>query len=169
MYFGFGSMRMPPSLAEVIVQAARRTGRRAIVYAGWAGLALDHPEPGCLVIGEANQQRLFRRVAAVVHHGGAGTTTTAALAGVPQVLIPQAYDQRYWAQRVRDLGIGVAHAAGTPDADSLAAALEQAIQPGVAARARSIRAAVHNDGAQAAAANLIAGLADPAGTRMETR
>ncbi len=108
------------------MQAARRTGRRAIIYAGWAGLALTEGEPGCLVIGEANQQRLFRRVAAVVHHGGAGTTTTAALAGVPQVVIPQAYDQRYWAQRVRDLGIGFAHPPGTPDADSLTTAVQHA-------------------------------------------
>ena len=51
VYFGFGSMRMPPGLAQVIVQAARQTGRRAIIYAGWAGLALTGSEPGCLVIG----------------------------------------------------------------------------------------------------------------------
>jgi vancomycin aglycone glucosyltransferase len=169
VYFGFGSMRMPPQLAQVIAQAARRTGRRAIIYAGWAGLALTQGEPDCLVIGEANQQRLFRRVAAVVHHGGAGTTTTAALAGVPQVLIPQAYDQRYWAQRVRDLGIGFAHPPGTPDADSLTTAVQYALQPRVQARARAIGRTMQTDGARAAAANLVAGLRDPAGPRMETR
>ena len=169
VYFGFGSMRMPPSVAQVIVRAANNTGRRAIIYAGWAGLALTQSEPGCLIIGEANQQRLFRRVAAVVHHGGAGTTTTAALAGAPQVVIPQAYDQRYWARRVGDLGIGIAHPAGTPDADSLTAAVSCALQPCVAARARSIGRAMRTDGAQAAAATLIAGIADPAGTRMERR
>jgi vancomycin aglycone glucosyltransferase len=104
-----------------------------------------------------------------VHHGGAGTTTTAALAGAPQVVIPQAYDQRYWARRVGDLGIGIAHAAGTPDADSLTAAVSRAVQPWVAARAWSIGRTMRIDGAQAAAATLIAGIADPAGTRMETR
>jgi hypothetical protein len=156
VYFGFGSMRMPPGLAQVIVQAARQTRRRAIISAGWAGLTLTGSEPGCLGIGEVNQQKLFGQVAAVVHHGGAGTTTAAALAGAPQVIIPQAYDQRYWAQRVRHLGIGTSHAPGTPDADSLTAALEHALQPSVAARARSISLAVHTNGAQAAA-NLTAG------------
>lgn len=156
VYFGFGSMRMPPGLAQVIVQTARRTRRRAIISAGWAGLALTGPEPGCLVIGEVNQQRLFRQVAAVVHHGGAGTTTTAALAGAPQVVIPQAYDQPYWAQRVCDLGIGTAHAPGMPTVDSLTAALTHTLRPVVAARARSISRAMHADGVQTAAANLIA-------------
>jgi vancomycin aglycone glucosyltransferase len=43
-------------------------------------------------------QALFKRVAAVVHHGGAGTTTIAAMAGVPQVVVPQIWDQHYWAK-----------------------------------------------------------------------
>ena len=62
-------------------------------------------------------------VAAVVHHGGAGTTTTAARAGAPQVVVPQAADQPYWAGRVADLGIGVAHDGPTPTFESLSAAL----------------------------------------------
>jgi vancomycin aglycone glucosyltransferase len=169
VYFGFGSMRMPPEVAPVIAAAARRAGRRAVISAGWAGLALAGGEPGCLVIGEVNQQNLFGRVAAVVHHGGAGTTTAAALAGAPQVVIPQAYDQHYWAQRVARLGIGTAHPPGTPDADSLAAALQRALQPGVAARARALSPAIRTGGTQAAAANLIAGLRDSAGRRVTAR
>ena len=169
VYFGFGSMRMPPEVAPVIAAAARRAGRRAVISAGWAGLALAGGEPGCLVIGEVNQQNLFGRVAAVVHHGGAGTTTAAALAGAPQVVIPQAYDQHHWAQRVAHLGIGTAHPPGTPDADSLAAALQRALQPGAAARARALSPAIRTGGAQAAAANLIAGLRDSAGRRVTAR
>jgi vancomycin aglycone glucosyltransferase len=108
-----------------------------------------------LSIGEVNQQALFQRVAAVVHHGGAGTTTAAAGAGAPQVVIPQHHDQFYFAQRVNDLGIGTAHAPGTPTADSLTGALEQSLQPDVAARAHSIATAVRRDGALAAARRLI--------------
>ena len=118
---------------------------------GWADLSLVDNEPDCLAIGEVNQQALFKRVAAVVHHGGAGTTTAAALAGAPQVVIPQIYDQHYWAQRVQQLGIGTAHAPGTPTTDSLTGALERTLQPDVAARARSIATAVRRDGAQVAA------------------
>jgi vancomycin aglycone glucosyltransferase len=112
-------------------------------------------EPDCLAIGEVNQQALFTRVAAVVHHGGAGTTTTAALAGARQVVIPQMYDQHYWAQRLDRLGIGTAHAAGTPTTESLTAALEYTFQPDMAARAQSIASAVRRDGAHAAAQRLI--------------
>ncbi|MEA2186510.1 MAG: vancomycin aglycone glucosyltransferase [Solirubrobacteraceae bacterium] len=99
VYFGFGSIRAPQDLSQNMIQAARALGRRAIVLRGWADLALLDDEPDCLSIEEVNQQALFTRVAAVVHHGGAGTTTAAARAGAPQVVIPQHYDQHYWAQR----------------------------------------------------------------------
>ena len=56
-----------------------------------------------------------------------------------------------------------------PEKVILTAAVSRAVQPCVAARARSIGRTMRTDGAQAAAATLIAGIADPAGTRMETR
>lgn len=155
LYFGFGSMRAPSDLTHVMVQAARSVGRRAIVARGWANLSALDDAPDCLAIDEVNQQALFRRVAAVVHHGGAGTTTIAALAGVPQVVIPQLYDQHYWAQRVQHLGVGIAHAPGLPTAASLTTALDETLQPDVAARARSIGSAVDTDGARIAAQRLI--------------
>jgi len=155
VFFGFGSMRAPQDLSQVMIQTARALGRRAIVSRGWADLSLVDDEPDCLAIGEVNQLALFKRVAAVVHHGGAGTTTTAALAGAPQVVIPQIYDQHYWAQRIHDLGIGTAHASGTPTTESLTGALEHALQPDVAARAQSIAATVRRNGAHTAAQRLI--------------
>lgn len=156
VYFGFGSMRAPQDLGQAMVRAARALGRRAIVSRGWADLSPVDGGPDCLAIGEVNQQALFRRVAAVVHHGGAGTTTAAAQAGAPQVVIPQMYDQPYWARRVHALGIGAAHAPGAPTSDSLTDALERALQPEVADRARSIGAAMRGDGARVAARRLTA-------------
>jgi vancomycin aglycone glucosyltransferase len=155
IYFGFGSIRAPQGLSQVMVQTARALGRRAILLRGWAELSLADNEPDCLAIGEVNQQALFKRVAAVVHHGGAGTTAAAARAGAPQVVIPQHYDQHYWAQRIQTLGIGTAHAPSIPTSDSLTSALEHTLQPDVTARARSIAAVVHSDGAQIAAQRLI--------------
>ena len=156
VYFGFGSIRAPEGVAETMIQAARALGRRSIVSRGWAGLTPAGDAPDCLAIGEVNHQALFQRVAAVVHHGGAGTTTAAARAGAPQVVIPQHYDQHYWARRVHQLGIGTAHAPGASTAGSLATALDAALQLGVAARARSIATAVRGDGARAAAERLVA-------------
>src|SRR5215472_16979849 len=82
VYFGLGSMRRRIASRPSWCSSAR-AGRRAIVSWGWADLALAYDAPDCLVIGEVNQQALFKRVAAVVHHGGAGTTSAAGLAGAP--------------------------------------------------------------------------------------
>ncbi len=155
VYFGFGSSRAPQELGRAMVQAARSLGRRAIVSRGWADLSAVDDSSDCLAVGEENLRALFGRVAAAVHHGGAGTTTLAALAGAPQVVVPQMYDQHYWAGRVQQLGLGAAHAAGVPTQDSLAAALERALHPEVAARARSVAGAVRTDGAQVAARHLV--------------
>jgi vancomycin aglycone glucosyltransferase len=156
VYFGFGSMRAPQDLGRIMVDAARAAGRRAIVSRGWAGLSLDEAAD-VLAIDEVNQQALFGRVAAVVHHGGAGTTTVAALAGVPQVVVPQFYDQHYFARRVHELGIGSPHAPATPSPASLAAALERALEPGVATRATAVAATIRRDGAAIAARRILRG------------
>ena len=151
VYFGFGSVRATEDLSQVMITSARALGRRAIVLRGWADLSLIDDAPDCLAIGEVNQQALFKRVAAVVHHGGAGTTTAAARAGAPQVVIPQHYDQHYWAQRVHQIGLGTAHAPGAPTTESLTSALARTLQLDVAARARSIANVVRSDGATVAA------------------
>jgi vancomycin aglycone glucosyltransferase len=156
IYFGFGSTRAPEDAGPVIIHAARALGRRAIVSQGWFDDSLVQNERDCLSIGEVNVHALFPRAAAVVHHGGAGTTTAAALAGVPQVVIPNHYDQHYWAERVHTLGIGTAHAAGVPTRDSLATALAQSLRPEVAARARAVAGAVRRDGTRVAAERLLA-------------
>jgi vancomycin aglycone glucosyltransferase len=157
IYFGFGSMRAPIDISVVIAQTARALGRRAIVSRGWADVLIVDDTLDCLVIGEVNQQALFRRVAAVVHHGGAGTTTAAARAGAPQVIVPQMYDQYFWAQRIHELGIGTAHARGAPSTESLTTALERTLQPDVRAAALSVANLVRTDGARMAAQRLMAG------------
>ncbi|MFI2351714.1 glycosyltransferase [Streptomyces sp. NPDC019443] len=157
VYVGFGSMPMRDSedVAGVAIEAVRAQGRRALVGRGWADLALIDDQDDCFVVGEVNQQALFRRVAAVVHHGGAGTTTTAARAGAPQVVVPQMADQPYWAGRVADLGIGAAHEGPTPTFESLSAALRTALAPETRARATAVAGAIRTDGTTVAAELLL--------------
>jgi vancomycin aglycone glucosyltransferase len=157
VYVGFGSMAMhtSPDLARVVIGAVRAHGRRVLLSRGWAGLALLDDQDDCFAVGEANHQALFRRVAAVVHHGGAGTTTTAALAGAPQVVVPQFADQPYWAARVAELGIGAAHDGPAPTFDSLSAALTAALTPETRARARAVAGTIRTDGATVAAKLLL--------------
>lgn len=106
--FTFGSMahRDPAALARLFVEAARRAGRRALIQAGPA--TSFEPPPWARLAGALPHGWLFARAACVVHHGGAGTTASALRAGVPQVVVPHAYDQLTWGQIVHDRGCGPA-------------------------------------------------------------
>ncbi|SEQ60476.1 glycosyltransferase [Lentzea albida] len=159
VYAGFGSMAMHASkdLAQTAVDAIRSSGRRVLLGSGWAGLAKVDDSDDCFVVGEVNQQALFRRVAAVVHHGGAGTTTTAARAGAPQVIVPQIVDQPFWARRVAELGIGAAHDGPVPTVESLSAALRTALAPETRVRAAAVAGEIRTDGAERAARFLLDG------------
>lgn len=155
VYVGFGSMRVTQDSASATIEAIRAQGRRVLVGRGWADLAAIDDEDDCFVVGEVNQQALFPLVAAVVHHGGAGTTTTAAQAGAPQVVVPQAADQPYWAIQVDKLGIGAAHEGPTPSFESLSAALGTILTPETRSRAAAVAETVHTDGAAVAAKLLV--------------
>lgn len=153
VYVGFGSIKLHggPELVQDLVGAVRAQGRRVLLGSGWASLDLADDRDDCLVVDETNHQALFGRVAAVVHHGGAGTTTTAAAAGVPQVVVPQLADQPFWAARVAELGIGVAHDGPVPTLDSLSAALAAVLTPQRRARAEAVAGAIRTDGTTVAA------------------
>ncbi|ANN20069.1 glycosyl transferase [Amycolatopsis orientalis] len=156
VYLGFGSLRAPADAAKVAIEAIRAHGRRVILSRGWADLVLPDDRDDCFATGEVNQQVLFRRVAAVIHHGGAGTTHVATRAGAPQILVPQIADQPYYAGRVAELGIGVAHDGPTPTFESLSAALTTALAPETRARAEAVAGTVLTDGAAVAADLLFA-------------
>jgi vancomycin aglycone glucosyltransferase len=64
--------------------------------------------------------------------------------------VPHRYDQPYFAQRIDRLGVGVAHAPTIPTGDSLIAALNCALQPEVAVRAKALAAEVRTPGAATA-------------------
>ncbi|WP_051837133.1 glycosyltransferase [Streptomyces sp. NRRL F-2580] len=157
VYVGLGSTPVgaPQDFARVAVDAVRAQGRRVVLSRGWAGLDLVDDQDDCFLVGEVNQQALFRRAAAVVHHGSAGTTTTATGAGTPQVVLPQGGDAPYWGGRVADLGIGTAHDGPTPTTGSLSLALEAALTPQTRARAAAVAATIRTDGATVAAKLLL--------------
>jgi vancomycin aglycone glucosyltransferase len=81
-------------------------------------------------------------------------STAATRAGVPQVVIPMFGDQFYWASRIRFLGIGTSVTMGTVTTQSLSAALQEALQPDIATRARAAAELVVSDGATTAARRL---------------
>ncbi|EFH82696.1 glycosyltransferase [Ktedonobacter racemifer] len=129
VYIGFGSMRerQPEATTRLLLDAVKRTGKRAILLSGWAGIgASDLPED-VFLLNYAPHSWLFPRMAAVVHHGGAGTTAASLRAGVPSVIVPMLSDQPFWGRRVHALGAGtrlIPRARLT--AENLAAAITEA-------------------------------------------
>ncbi len=90
---------------EAAVDACRRLGRRGI-------LATNYPEqlprelPSTVRhFGFVPFSRLLPRAAALVHHGGIGTSSQGLAAGVPQLVMPMAYDQLDNATRLKQLGV----------------------------------------------------------------
>ncbi len=107
VYIGFGSMvsgDMGQTL-DIVTEAVRRSGVRAILATGWGGGSVAQDER-LFVAKFVPHDWLFRHVKAVVHHGGAGTTATGIQAGCPTLVIPFGGDQPFWAARVSELGIG---------------------------------------------------------------
>jgi UDP:flavonoid glycosyltransferase YjiC (YdhE family) len=68
----------------------------------------------------------------LVHHGGIGTTFGAIVAGVPSVVLPQAFDQSFNARLVSASGVGAGASAETLT-ERLREALEGRFAPGVEA------------------------------------
>ena len=157
IYVGFGSMTSgdPGRMTQIILEALRRTGQRAILSTGWGGFHAEDMPKFVMPIGFVSHPWLFPRVSMAIHHGGAGTTAAVLQAGAPSIIIPFFADQFFWGKRVRDLGVG---AGPIPrrvlTADSLEAAIRAILDDeGVTTRARNIAKAIKaEDGISAAVA-----------------
>lgn len=150
IYFGFGSRVASQETGPLFLEAARALDRRAIILQGWSNLSVASPGKDCLVIGDVNHEQLLPRVAATVHHGGAGTTHAAARAGRPQVVVPEHFDQHYFAHRVRALGIGT-----SCDLEGLTVALRDSLRTEKVAAAQAVALRMPLDGAHHAAERLV--------------
>lgn len=110
IFLGFGSMPIldPAPVVEMAVTAAKKTGTRILIGAGWtqmAGFADSLPDYA-EVIDSVDHDWLFPRCQGVVQHGGSGTTGTALAAGCPTFVFSMFLDQPFWGSRVTELGVG---------------------------------------------------------------
>jgi UDP:flavonoid glycosyltransferase YjiC (YdhE family) len=112
IYAGFGS---PSGFIRVkalgaLVDAV--AGRRAVFGPGWSNIDANTLPKNFFIARDVPHEWLFPRMSTVIHHGGAGTTHTAARAGVPQIILPIAADQYFWADRVARRGVAPKYTRG---------------------------------------------------------
>ena len=146
IYVGFGSMvgSNPEQTQKTVLGAIRRAGVRAIVASGWGGIQHTALPDNVFPIESIPHEWLFPRVAAAVHHGGAGTTAAALRAGIPSIVVPYFYDQRFWGERLHGLGVAprpIPQSSLT--SDDLAAAVRFVLDsPDMAVRSQDIAARI---------------------------
>ena len=91
---------------ETALAACRKLGRRGLFISANEEQIPKALPPEILWQPFAPFDVLLPRVAAIVHHGGVGTTAEALRAGVPQLVMPFAFDQFDNGIRVSALGVG---------------------------------------------------------------
>ncbi|KAJ5058052.1 hypothetical protein J3E74DRAFT_436341 [Bipolaris maydis] len=103
VYIGFGSIVVddPDAFTELIFEAIKQVGCRALVSKGWGGFGsnADCPE-NVFMLENIPHDWLFPRCSAVVHHGGAGTTAIGLKCGIPTMIVPFFGDQPFWGAMV---------------------------------------------------------------------
>jgi rhamnosyltransferase subunit B len=87
------------------IVACRLLGARGVLVSPFRGQIPPDLPPFVRAFDSVPFSRLFHRAAAVVHHGGIGTAAEALRAGVPQLVMPMAFDQHDNAARLQALGV----------------------------------------------------------------
>lgn len=115
------------------VRACEHLGARGVLL-GAPAAALTAKLPSQLLVQPyAPFGALLPRARALVHHGGIGSSAQALRAGLPQLVVPHAYDQFDNAMRLEQLGVGATLAATA--LARMPQALQQLLQDGKVARA----------------------------------
>ncbi|KIW01832.1 uncharacterized protein PV09_06683 [Verruconis gallopava] len=134
IYIGFGSIVIddPEALTQLLLEAVKLAGVRAIVSKGWGGVGSGDIPKNIYLIGNCPHDWLFKQVSAVVHHGGAGTTAAGIALGRPTVVVPFFGDQQFWGQMIAKAGAGPAPVPFKKmTAESLAESITYALKPEV--------------------------------------
>ncbi|MDY7231094.1 glycosyltransferase [Hyalangium rubrum] len=157
----FGSMggEDPREKTATLVEALRRSGRKAILQAGWGNLGEGELPPNVLRVGFVSHDWLFSHAACVVHHGGAGTTAATLRAGVPSVVVWHLGDQPVWGRILERHGVApraIAHTRLT--AERLSEALGHVLdEKGFGERARKLAERIHQEDGVTTAVRAIEG------------
>lgn len=128
---GFGSMASTDAAStdDLLMQAVRLSGQRAILVSGWSQTARIERTEQVFRIDSVPYSWLMAHVSAVVHHGGAGTTGAALAAGVPSIIVPHTADQPFWGDIIAGKSLGTRPIARKRlSAERLAGAIRMVVQ-----------------------------------------
>jgi UDP:flavonoid glycosyltransferase YjiC (YdhE family) len=152
VYIGFGSIVVddPATLTNIVLDAVKTAGVRAIISRGWGQIGHGATVPGAMTsfnsldpdiffLSSCPHNWLFPRVSCVVHHGGAGTTAAGFAAGKPTVVVPFFGDQPFWGNMIHRCGVGPQPIpAKNLTAENLAAAILFATTDGTVQRCAAV-------------------------------
>ena len=151
IYIGFGSISGiddPQAFTNMIFEAVRLAGVRAVVSKGWGGVGSEHAPDSVYMMDNVPHDWLFPHVNAVVHHGGAGTTAAGLKFGKPTLIVPFFGDQPFWAQIVARSGAGAS--APIPyrslSAEKLAEGIKECLRPEAKQKAEAIAKSIEEEG-----------------------
>ncbi|KAL8420043.1 hypothetical protein RB594_002990 [Gaeumannomyces avenae] len=108
IYIGFGSIVVDDAdrFTEMIFEAVKLAGVRALVSKGWGGLGNENIPDSIFMLENTPHDWLFPRVKACVIHGGAGTTAIALKCGLPTMVVPFFGDQHFWGSMLERCSVG---------------------------------------------------------------
>jgi rhamnosyltransferase subunit B len=134
---GSAAVMDPGRFYEESAEAVRRLGTRGLLLMGKN--ALPGRLPNELFAAEyAPYSSVFPRSSCVVHQGGVGTTAQAMRAGVPQLVMPYAFDQPDNAARMVRLGVGLSVSRQRYRADTVTQQLQALTSSSFHERAREV-------------------------------
>lgn len=110
---------------DAAVGACRMLGRRGILLSKYTEHIPDGLPQGVEHFGFVPFSQLLPRAAALVHHGGIGSCGQGLAAGLPQLIMPMAYDQPDNAARLKRLGVGDSLVPKKFHAEAVARALDR--------------------------------------------
>jgi UDP:flavonoid glycosyltransferase YjiC (YdhE family) len=97
--------RVAQSFFRTAVAVSQRLNRRALFISLYPGNVARELPPTICSAAFVPLSLVLHRCAAIVHHSGVGTGAHALAAGIPQLLMPTAFDQPENAVRLRRLGV----------------------------------------------------------------
>ena len=105
--FTYGSaMRQGAAFFDTAVRLCRRMGRRGVLLAPQGDQVPKGLPASIIHLPYAPLSALLPACAALVHHGGVGTVAQALAAGIPQLVVPVAFDHFDEGRRLKDRHLG---------------------------------------------------------------